>query len=249
MSGMYSEKIGYANRYVPHANRALRNFNMYLNVRQPPLRSKLPFNPFSFLFPRTAPSTPNPVSSPSGSRRRSPSPSRPSKRSSSVPIPPIPPTSNPRGELIFSSRVDRAFREGYDRHRATFERMKEERERMAYQATWLGWLHTKIMRLPVVVPGPAASGTATPVGTPALGRTGSLNAVAGRGRVSSSGGMGSAGSTPSTSRRPSPVPQKLSRKSTTTRMGTPPRQSPLQQHSSQEVRSQGGLGSAVPPYT
>ncbi|KIP03277.1 hypothetical protein PHLGIDRAFT_94988, partial [Phlebiopsis gigantea 11061_1 CR5-6] len=41
LSGMYSEKIAYANKYVPHANRALRNLNMYLNVRQPPLRSKL----------------------------------------------------------------------------------------------------------------------------------------------------------------------------------------------------------------
>ncbi|KAG6335717.1 hypothetical protein ID866_3375 [Astraeus odoratus] len=31
-SGMYSEKISYANRYVPHANKALRAFNMYLNA-------------------------------------------------------------------------------------------------------------------------------------------------------------------------------------------------------------------------
>ncbi|KAI0717811.1 hypothetical protein C8T65DRAFT_827875 [Cerioporus squamosus] len=110
-SGMYSEKISYANRYVPHANRALRSFNMYLNMRQPPLRSKLPFNPFAFLFARPPPPT-SPISptSPHSPRRRSPSPSPGgSRRSSSVPIPPIPPASNPRGELIFSSRVDRGF--------------------------------------------------------------------------------------------------------------------------------------------
>ncbi|KAF8992755.1 hypothetical protein BDQ17DRAFT_1286925, partial [Cyathus striatus] len=41
-SGMYAEKIAYANKYVPHANRALRSFNIYLNMRQPPLRSKFP---------------------------------------------------------------------------------------------------------------------------------------------------------------------------------------------------------------
>ncbi|TCD69774.1 hypothetical protein EIP91_006310 [Steccherinum ochraceum] len=242
MSGMYSEKIAYANRYVPHANRALRNFNMYLNVRQPPLRSKLPFNPFSFLFPRTTPSTPTLSPAPSPTRRRSPSPSRPSKRSSSVPIPPIPPTSNPRGELIFSSRVDRGFREGYDRHRTTFERIRDERDKMAYQATWMGWLHTKIMRLPMVTPGPAASGAATPVGTPGLGRAGSMTGSGStRGRVPS-GGSASSVSTPSSSRRPSPVPQRVSRKGTASRTGTPPRQSPLQQASSPGHEGQGSAG-------
>ncbi|KAJ8490066.1 hypothetical protein ONZ51_g2554 [Trametes cubensis] len=125
-SGMYSEKIGYANKYVPHANRALRNFNI-------------------------------------------PSPSRTSstaRRSSSVPIPPIPPASNPRGELIFSSRVDRSFREAYDRYRAQFERRRQERERTAYAQTWIGWIHLKMpwMRNAGVPPVNAGSGsgTATP---------------------------------------------------------------------------------------
>ncbi|CAL1709428.1 unnamed protein product [Somion occarium] len=222
ISGMYSEKVGYANRYVPHANRALRNFNMYLNVRQPPLRSKLPFNPFSFLFPRPSPSsTPSP-SSPS-SRRRSPSPKRATKRSSSVPISPIPPASNPRGELIFSSRVDRSFRESYDRYRAAFERRREERERAAYQATWIGWLHMKLFRIPPASTGASSvpSGTATPVGgTPALARTGSATGSH-RGR---GGGTGSLPGTPSSSRRPSPVPTRPSRMS---RGSTPPDHSPL----------------------
>ncbi|KAI1790032.1 hypothetical protein LXA43DRAFT_1095753 [Ganoderma leucocontextum] len=200
-SGMYSEKIGYANKYVPQANHALRNFNMYLNMRQPPLRSKLPFNPFAFLFARpqspppaspTSPTTPHPPG------RRSPSPSPgPSRRSSSVPIQPIPPASNPRGELIFSSRVDRGFREPYDRYRAQFERRREEREWAAYGETWRGWLHLKMpwMRRARTPTGALekgeklGSGTATPVG--------SLRGVPGRGRISGS---------PAGSRKSSPVP-------------------------------------------
>ncbi|KAI0759281.1 hypothetical protein BD413DRAFT_598302 [Trametes elegans] len=213
-SGMYSEKIGYANKYVPHANRALRNFNMYLNMRRPPLRSKLPFNPFAFLFAR--PSSPPPPASPtsttsssaSSSRRtRSPSPSRGSaRRSSSVPIPSIPPASNPRGELIFSSRVDRAFREAYDRYRAQFERRREERERAAYAQTWFGWLHLKMPWMRNSAPGAAVGGTgtagsgsSTPVGSGGKGwGHGSV-----RGRIS-----GSAGGTPppSGSRKSSPMP-------------------------------------------
>ncbi|KAI0308264.1 hypothetical protein B0F90DRAFT_1615017, partial [Multifurca ochricompacta] len=139
-TGLYSEKIGYANRYVPHANRALRNFNMYLNMRQAPRGS--PYNPLSYLFPR-------PSSYPNGSiaskRARSPSPARLGKRSSSaVPMPSIPPTSNPRGELIFSSRVDRGFREAYERYRAAFERKRDERERQAAAHTWSGWFLQKM---------------------------------------------------------------------------------------------------------
>ncbi|KZT01572.1 uncharacterized protein LAESUDRAFT_602850, partial [Laetiporus sulphureus 93-53] len=142
-SGMYAEKIGYANRYVPHANRALRNLNMYLNVRQPPL--KLPFNPLALLFPRPRdPPPPSRTSSAASVRRRSPSPNAPNKRSTSVPIPPIPPASNPRGELIFSSRVERGFRESYERYRAAFERRREERERAAFGQTWVGWVWLKV---------------------------------------------------------------------------------------------------------
>ncbi len=122
-SGMYSEKIGYANKYVPHANRALRSFNMLLNVRKP---SRFR-NPLSFFFPRPKP--PQPQSQPLGG-----------KRNASVPIPPIPPASNPRGELIFSSRVDKNFRESYERHRNTFERKREERARLQRSMTLWGKL-------------------------------------------------------------------------------------------------------------
>ncbi|KAF8062482.1 hypothetical protein FPV67DRAFT_1703309 [Lyophyllum atratum] len=140
-SGMYSEKIAYANKYVPHANRALRSFNMYLNVRKPPLGSKIRFNPLSFFFPRP-PSPPAPAPAPSSrpeSRSRSRSPS-PAGTTTSLPIPSIPPATNPRGELIFSSRVDKSFRDAYERYRAAFERKREERERMREEeGRWWRW--------------------------------------------------------------------------------------------------------------
>ncbi|KAH9886313.1 hypothetical protein C8Q73DRAFT_658621 [Cubamyces lactineus] len=208
-SGMYSEKIGYANKYVPHANRALRNFNMYLNMRQPPLRSKLPFNPFSFLFARPSPPASPTLTSPR--RTRSPSPSRTSsttRRSSSVPIAPIPPASNPRGELIFSSRVDRSFREAYDRYRAQFERRRQERERTAYAQTWIGWIHLKMpwMRNAGVPPANAGSGsdTATPVSGGGRSWSGGHGSSSLRGRAQ--------GGTPTGSRKSSPVPGRSSRK-------------------------------------
>ncbi|KAF9078378.1 hypothetical protein BDP27DRAFT_1356266 [Rhodocollybia butyracea] len=177
-SGMYSEKIAYANKYVPHANKALRSLNIYLNVRRPPLRSKFQFrswNPLSFFFPRPQQNTspdhsPSPsvstlrsssrsttssgTGTPRSSRSPSPNPDNPgrgprtsgrnNKTSTMIPISPIPPSSNPRGELIFSSRIDRSFRESYERYRAAFERRREEREREMRNARWRhkiwGWV-------------------------------------------------------------------------------------------------------------
>nr|GAT57094.1 predicted protein [Mycena chlorophos] len=172
--------IAYANKYVPHANKTLRSFNMVLNVRQPPLRSKLKLwhlNPLAFFIPRPPieETVPTPVSTPSHSRvpslvsppsnpkspkspgsgpgsssttltythlspvtqtlpTQSPSPPTP------IPIAPMPPTTNPRGELRFSSRIDKAFREGYERYRANFERRRAEREQQARIAqAWAWW--------------------------------------------------------------------------------------------------------------
>ncbi|KII91549.1 hypothetical protein PLICRDRAFT_38318 [Plicaturopsis crispa FD-325 SS-3] len=132
-SGMYSEKIAYANQYVHHANRALRSFNMYLNVRKPPLRASfnIPLNPLSFFFPRPEPP-------PKPSRSRSPSPTA---HSPAHTLAPLPPATHPRGELIFSSRVDRSFRDSYERYRTAFERRREERERAK---TWYWWLREKL---------------------------------------------------------------------------------------------------------
>ncbi|KAF7291464.1 hypothetical protein MKEN_01489800 [Mycena kentingensis (nom. inval.)] len=184
-SGTYTDKIAYANKYVPHANKALRSFNMYLNVRQPPLRSKLRsrLNPFAFFSPRSDDSAivPTPGSTPSHSRTPSVSGSTGNPRGSGpgalgssnttlmqlptspqptphpqyinpvtsaptptphpipVPIPPMPPTTNPRGELRFSSRVDRAFRDGYERYRANFERRRALHEQAQRAAEGMRW--------------------------------------------------------------------------------------------------------------
>ncbi|KZT18881.1 hypothetical protein NEOLEDRAFT_1142800 [Neolentinus lepideus HHB14362 ss-1] len=152
-SGTYSEKIGYANRYVPHANKALRSFNMYLNVRQPPLRSKLPLYTLlsRFLSRSSSSSAPAPSTPPSPptrtARSHSPSPSTTRRSPSMNPtIPSIPPSTNPRGELIFSSRVDKHFREGYERYRNSFEKKRGERERAAWERTWGGWVWSKLSR-------------------------------------------------------------------------------------------------------
>ncbi|KAJ7705260.1 hypothetical protein B0H17DRAFT_920421 [Mycena rosella] len=139
-SGTYADKISYANKYVPHANRALRSFNMYLNVRKPPLRSKIYFNPLSFLFPRPPDTVPPSPARSSSSRSSSRTRMQPAigSTSTSVPIPPIPPTTNPRGELRFSSRVDRAFRDGYERYRANFERKRAQQQQLGRGQGWLG---------------------------------------------------------------------------------------------------------------
>lgn len=113
------------NRYVPHANRALRSLNMYLNVRQPSR------NPLSFFFPR-----PNDSATPP--RRASSPSSRPRSASTTRPIHTIPPSTNPRGELIFSSKVDKGFRESYERHRTAFERRREDKAFHERQKKWYG---------------------------------------------------------------------------------------------------------------
>ena len=160
---------------------------MYLNVRRPPLRSKISLNPMSHFFPRPELS----LESTRPSLTRPSSPSSPTDRSTSVPIAPIPPAANPRGELIFSSRVDRSFRESYERYRAAFERKRQERERSDAMQTWLGWLRyqTPWHKRPVVHPIAAA---APHVRTTAFSST--------RGR-----GVASAFPTPSSSRRSSPM--------------------------------------------
>ena len=110
---------------------------MYLNVRTQPLPSRLSRMAASIglgaLFSAPPPKEPSQPSSPitvstPRARTRSLSPpsfaSRKGKASegSYGVIPVIPPSSNPRGELIFSSRVHAAFREGYERYRENYER-------------------------------------------------------------------------------------------------------------------------------
>ncbi|CAE6534861.1 unnamed protein product [Rhizoctonia solani] len=156
-SGLYSEKISYANRYVPQANRALRNFNLHLNVHTQPIG---PPGPLKYLFPRpTPPSTPTSATTAQTLRKGA---------IRKAQLNPIPPTTNPRGELIFSSRVDRPFREAYERYRSVWERKREE-HLAANRRAWLGWLwFTSNKPAPVGTPG-KDRGRSTP--TPGSSRT------------------------------------------------------------------------------
>lgn len=132
--------------YVNHSNKSLRPLNMYFNVRRArggfwdmvPLPAAL----------RPAPAPLKAVSNTSTlSEKRPPGAHRPSTRrvSNSSPqtvMAQIPPSSNPRGELIFSSRVDPHFEEGYKRYRAAFERRREERAKEEARLRgpwWLRW--------------------------------------------------------------------------------------------------------------
>ncbi|QRW25703.1 Spo7 domain protein [Rhizoctonia solani] len=124
-SGLYSEKISYANRYVPQANRALRNFNLHLNVRTQTIS---PPAPLKYLFPR-----PTTATSPTTAQQLRKGVIKKAQ------LNPIPPTNNPRGELIFSNRVDRSFREAYERYRSVWERKREE-HLAANRRSWFGWL-------------------------------------------------------------------------------------------------------------
>lgn len=195
-------------RYVPHANRVLRNFNMYLNLRQPPLRSRIPF-----AFFRNASSShnspPSPLRSPTSSRP--PSPARPlSKRSpSAIPITPIPPSSNPRGELMFSSRVDRSFRDSYDRYRSAFERRREEKERETF------FTETYIGRFLAVLPWNPLAPPPNPIEPTGKGEKGPDGSRFGHGAKRSTSGSststsnrGRLGNTPCGSRKSSPAPSR-----------------------------------------
>jgi len=199
-------------RYVPHANRALRNFNMYLNLRQPPLRSRIPFT-----FFRSAPSSHNLPPSPlrPSNSPRPPSPTRPlSKRSpSAVPITPIPPSSNPRGELIFSSRVDRSFRDSYDRYRSAFERRREEKERNTFfTQTYIGRFLAALPWNPLGPWPPPLPSLIEPAGKGEKGPDGSRFGHSAKRSVSgsstSTSNRGRLGNTPCGSRKSSPAPSR-----------------------------------------
>lgn len=132
---------------------------MYLNVRRAPA-SFLNFLPLPAAF---RPS-PGPMKAQPAARRPSqgnlglgPSPAgsapvaRRVSHSSSLVMAQIPPSQNPRGELIFSSRVDHHFEEGYKRYRAAFERRREERSREEARAQGKWWHPSYWQRLPPVV--------------------------------------------------------------------------------------------------
>ncbi|KDN43200.1 hypothetical protein K437DRAFT_257574 [Tilletiaria anomala UBC 951] len=186
-SGMYADRIVAANKFVPQANRSLRNFNMYLNTRTTPRRGIfarifLPFlkpplarrsNPPSRSgSPHTSPSKElfglvlDGSSNNSSSEKRQPLAPQQSDRPVTHSITPslgakngrnlsqassiarrnaisaIPPAANPRGELIFNSKVSPAFREGYERYRSAFERRRSEKLEAKRRSGWRWWLYT-----------------------------------------------------------------------------------------------------------
>ena len=198
-------------RYVPHANRALRSFNMYLNLRQPPLRSR---NPFTLFRNASSPSSPpDPLRSPSSPRL--PSPTRPlSKRSpSAIRITPIPPSSNPRGELIFSSRVDRSFRDSYDRYRSAFEKRREEKERETFfTRTYVGRFLAALPWNPLGPWPPPPPSSMESIGKGEKGqdvsRFGHGAKRSTSGSSTSTSNRGRLGNTPSASRKSSPAPSR-----------------------------------------
>lgn len=157
---------------------------MYLNVRKPPLRSKLYWNPLSFFFPRPEEASAS-AQSPASSRSSSPTPPSPRARARSAsttrPIHTIPPATNPRGELIFSSRVDKNLREAYERYRAAFERRREEKEFEELRQKWYGgllfWRRPPPAATPIAPPTPlrrssnaSSRGRGSRSGTPPTGQ-------------------------------------------------------------------------------
>ena len=114
---------------------------MYLNMRtvpQPP-RWLAPF-----LFWRSEDNYPAPMESKSqGFNEKGPvSDGKRRLFQRRTPIQPIPPTRNERGEIIFSSRVDASFRDGYERYRNAFGRKRKEKLE-AQQRTGSSWLTSR----------------------------------------------------------------------------------------------------------
>ena len=106
----------------------------------------------------------------------------------------IPPSSNPRGELIFSSRVDKSFKEGYERYRNAFERRREEKAMEEARRNGGRWFKRGLSESTIInrtwTPTPPASrrNTPPPGVTGVTGTTASIPAPGGRRRRSPSPG-------------------------------------------------------------
>ncbi|SPO28841.1 uncharacterized protein UTRI_05156_B [Ustilago trichophora] len=136
-SGMHAERIRSAHKFVPQANRSLRNFNMYLNTRT---ASSSPWWSLGRLLQPRHPPTSTLASTASHSATadisRSPSSASSTPRRA---LSSIPPAQNSRGELIFSNKVSSDFREGYQRYRAAFERRRAEKMAAKRAQSWKRW--------------------------------------------------------------------------------------------------------------
>ncbi|SNX86313.1 uncharacterized protein MEPE_05022 [Melanopsichium pennsylvanicum] len=132
-SGMHAERIRSANKFVPQANRSLRNFNMYLNTRTAASSQKWSLG--RLVRSKNSTRTPNGTSAPSSGT------STPRRAISS-----IPPAQNSRGELIFSNKVNPEFREGYERYRAAFERRRAQKIAAKRAQSWKRWFDLALGR-------------------------------------------------------------------------------------------------------
>lgn len=185
-SGMHAERIRSANKFVPQANRSLRNFNMYLNTRT---ASSTRWWSIRRLFRRRSHhNKPRPSSNAAETNsltgkmddalNKGASVTRSSSRAStnsstagftgtptggsSTPrraLSSIPPSQNSRGELIFSNRVSPEFREGYQRYRAAFERRRAEKMAAKRAQSWKRWFSFLLGR-PIDPPAKTASSAA-----------------------------------------------------------------------------------------
>ena len=145
-SGYYADAIRTANeyvylcscaRFVPQANRSLHTFNMHLHMPRSSWTG-------SWRMPWSSPSFDG--SDASGEPRACHGPFSDGRRPRSIfshhGTPRTSPTQNERGELIFSSRVDHEFREGYERYRNAFERKRREKlkaQQRHQPALWDSW--------------------------------------------------------------------------------------------------------------
>jgi len=179
-----------------------------------------PRHPFSYLFPHRAPISPppSPTPPPVPSRRSSKQNANTINTSprSNRPMSPIPPTTNPRGELIFSSRVDRAFRDSYERYRSAFERRREEKHAAARRRMWWGYLMPwrKVSAVDASGSGGKDGGRITPTPTP--------TATPSSSRATTPAPLSSSGS-----RRGSPAPSTASSRGRRQRTPEPMQSSPL----------------------
>ena len=175
-TGGYAHYFLCSSSYIHHSNRGLRQLNMHLNMRRPPttipsffpdfLRpssgAKSPASPqLNFTRPTSAApgvKSPNTSTSTAGLRRPS---------HNATVMSQISPSSNPRGELIFSSRVDKSFKEGYERYRNAFERRREEKAMEEARRSGGRWFKRGLSESAVInrtwTPTPPASRRNTPL--------------------------------------------------------------------------------------
>lgn len=218
---------------------------MYLNTKTVPRRSLLWFlRSAEVQSQNSAPQTPSSSEADAGNGKRTMAPSSLEKGNGArviaaggtiaaarrQHIASIPPSNNARGELIFGSKVSPAFREGYERYRAAFERRRREKLSERQRRGWRRWWSSIFSR----DVGPGATAGSKPahprrldgalvekdLGNPSDSRASHPSSLRGNGSlrasprttrtrqkggaVASAPASGSENSTPASSRAPSP---------------------------------------------